>query len=102
SPLAEVARGVDPRFAAVVDRCLDHDPRRRFASGDALREALERLAATTAPSAVPEGNPYRGLLPFEAAHRSLFFGRSADAREIVERLRSQRFVLIAGDSGVGK
>jgi len=33
------------RFAAVVDRCLRRDPGERFASGDELREALERIAA---------------------------------------------------------
>jgi formylglycine-generating enzyme required for sulfatase activity len=44
-PLATVAPGIDPRFAAVVDRCLRRDPAERFASGDAVREALEVLAA---------------------------------------------------------
>jgi formylglycine-generating enzyme required for sulfatase activity len=44
-PLARAALGIDPGFAAVVDRCLRHDPAERFASGDVLREALEMLAA---------------------------------------------------------
>jgi len=44
-PLASAALGIDPDFAAVVDRCLRRDPTERFASGDAVREALEALAA---------------------------------------------------------
>ncbi len=44
-PLAAVAPGIDPGFAAVIDRCLQRDPTERFASGDAVRDALEALAA---------------------------------------------------------
>jgi eukaryotic-like serine/threonine-protein kinase len=44
SPLGSAAPGIDPGFAAVVDRCLRRDPTERFASGDAVREALEALA----------------------------------------------------------
>jgi formylglycine-generating enzyme required for sulfatase activity len=44
-PLASAAPGIDPGFAAVVDRCLRRDPNERFASGDAVREALEALVA---------------------------------------------------------
>ncbi|WP_437629862.1 nSTAND1 domain-containing NTPase [Sorangium sp. So ce854] len=102
APVAALAPGVDPRFAAVIDRCVDRDPARRFASGDELREALERLLARRVDAAVPEGNPYRGLLPFDAEHRGLFFGRDADARAVLDRLRAQPFVLVAGDSGAGK
>ncbi|WP_437685185.1 nSTAND1 domain-containing NTPase [Sorangium sp. So ce176] len=102
APVAAFAPGIDPRFAAAIDRCVDRDPARRFASGDELREALERLLARRADAAVPEGNPYRGLLPFDAEHRGLFFGRDADARAVLDRLRAQPFVLVAGDSGAGK
>ncbi|WP_433926463.1 SUMF1/EgtB/PvdO family nonheme iron enzyme [Sorangium cellulosum] len=102
APVAALAPGIDPRFAAAIDRCVDRDPARRFASGDELREALERLLARRADAAVPEGNPYRGLLPFDAEHRGLFFGRDADARAVLDRLRAQPFVLVAGDSGAGK
>ncbi|ATB30376.1 protein kinase domain-containing protein [Melittangium boletus] len=101
-PLAEVAPALPPGLAAVVDRCLAADPARRYDSGDALREALEALAAPTRPSALPSGNPYRGLLAFDAGHRGVFFGREAEARAVVDRLRASPFVLVAGDSGVGK
>jgi formylglycine-generating enzyme required for sulfatase activity len=44
-PLATAVPGVDPRFAAIVDGCLRRQPDQRFASGEAVREALEVLAA---------------------------------------------------------
>ena len=91
------------RFAAVVDRCLRRDPDGRFASGDELREELEQiLAPARGGDALPAGNPYRGLVPFEAEHRALFFGRDSEIRAVLERLRSDSFVLVTGDSGVGK
>ncbi|MBI5481631.1 MAG: SUMF1/EgtB/PvdO family nonheme iron enzyme, partial [Deltaproteobacteria bacterium] len=100
--LAAAAPGVEPAFAAVVDRCLRRDPAARFASGEELREALEQLTPEARAGAIPKGNPYRGLHAFEAEHRALFFGRGAEVRAIVERLRHEPFVLVAGDSGVGK
>lgn len=100
--LAMVAPSVDPRLAAVVQRCLRQNPAERFASGDELRDALEQVLAARPTAAVPEGNPYRGLLPFEAEHRALFFGRSSEIGTIVEHLRFEPFVLVAGESGVGK
>lgn len=103
--LLDAAPSVDPSFAAVVDRCLRRDPAERFASGDELREALEaleQLVAAARQAALPEGNPYRGLLPFEAEDRALFFGRAAEIGAVLDRLRAEPAVVIAGDSGVGK
>ena len=101
-PLKKVAPSVDPRFAAVVDKCLRRDPAERYASGDDLREALEQVIHQARRDSLPEGNPYRGLLPFEAEHRPLFFGRSTEIGTILERLRSDAVVVIVGESGVGK
>jgi len=101
-PLNEVAPHVDPRLAAIVDRCLRRDPGERYASGNELRAALAQLTPEARDPVVPDGNPYRGLRPFDAAHRGLYFGRDSEAREVLERLQSDAFVLVAGDSGVGK
>jgi formylglycine-generating enzyme required for sulfatase activity len=101
-PLADRVPAAAARFAAAVDRCLRRDPAARFASGDELREALEQLGAAAPGGELPEGNPYRGLLAFDAEHRALFFGRGAELRAVIERLRAEPFVLVAGDSGVGK
>ncbi|MFL5361311.1 MAG: protein kinase domain-containing protein [Myxococcales bacterium] len=92
----------EARFSAVVERCLRRDPAERYASGDEVREALEQAARIASAPSLPEGNPYRGLRAFEAGHRALFFGRGAEIGVVVDRLRSDPFVLVAGDSGVGK
>jgi formylglycine-generating enzyme required for sulfatase activity len=92
----------DPRFAEIIDRCLRRAPSARFASGDDLRQALEQLARTVAGAAIPEGNPYRGLRAFDVQHRALFFGRSAEISVLVDRLRAESFLVVAGDSGAGK
>jgi serine/threonine protein kinase/formylglycine-generating enzyme required for sulfatase activity len=102
TPLAEVVPSCDRRLASVLDRCLARDPTARYASGDQLREALEQLTPEARAARIPEGNPYRGLSAFEAEHRALFFGRDPEIRAILERLRGDPFVLVAGDSGVGK
>jgi formylglycine-generating enzyme required for sulfatase activity len=101
-PLREVAPDVDAALAAVVQRCLRRDPAERYASADELLDALEQVEAADARLPVPEGNPYRGLSAFDAEHRALFFGRSREVRAVLERLRADGFVLLTGDSGVGK
>ena len=101
-PLAQAAPGVDAGLAAVVDRCLRRAPEERFASASQLLDALELLSRDETAGDVPEGNPYRGLQPFEAEHRALFFGRRREQREVLERLKAEPFLLVTGDSGVGK
>lgn len=101
-PLTKSATGIEPRFAAIVERCLRRNPTERYASADELREALEELRSHERPVAPPEGNPYRGLFAFEAEHRSMFFGRSNEIGTVIERLRTEPFVLVAADSGIGK
>ncbi len=99
-PVTTRAPGIDPALAAVIDRCLSRDAALRLDSGAALLDALESIGLRSAVA--PEGNPYRGLLPFDAEHRALFFGRGADIRTVIERLRAMPFVVVAGQSGVGK
>jgi WD40 repeat protein len=59
------------------------------------------------------GSPYRGLQPFEAEHREIYFGRSQAVGELTARLRYTetraaseptvtRFLLVQGMSGNGK
>src|SRR5205823_10272465 len=98
SALADI-EALDPPLARIVARCLQADPVARYLSAEGLAEALDRLD----PGMRLQGeNPYRGLRPFEEEHRAAFFGRDTEVREITEALRSMRFVLVAGDSGVGK
>jgi eukaryotic-like serine/threonine-protein kinase len=94
---------IAPELERVLERGLAHDPAQRPASADAVLQALEALADdTSASSDIPPGNPYRGLATFEAAHRALFVGRSAEVLAVVEKLRADVVVVVAGDSGVGK
>jgi len=101
-PLASLVPDLDPVFGAAVDRCLHRDPTRRFESADGLREVLEARFTTRPSIEVFEGNPYRGLMTFEAEHRGAFFGRDAEVRMLVDRLRSERCVVVTADSGIGK
>lgn len=100
APLASLVRDIPARFADLIDACVSRDLARRPASGDALCDLLEALTAG-ATSAI-HGSPYRGLSTFEAEHRGLFFGRTEDGRAVVDRLRTEMFVVVAGDSGAGK
>ena len=101
-PLRERAPTLDPDLAAIIDRCVRRRPAERFTSGEELRAALEALALATRGGLARTGNPYRGLRAFEAEHRDLFFGRTNEVAAVIDRLRGQPFVLVAGDSGVGK
>ena len=47
-------------------------------------------------------NPYRGLEPFTADDRSVFFGRGTEIQELVRRVTEQAVVIVVGPSGVGK
>jgi eukaryotic-like serine/threonine-protein kinase len=96
------ALDTEPRLAALIARCLARDPEQRFPSGEELREAVERLQAARGGMTRPDENPYRGLRPFESSHRGVFFGRGGEVGAIVERLRTESVVVVAGDSGVGK
>jgi formylglycine-generating enzyme required for sulfatase activity len=100
--LRDRASDVDSAFAEVIARCLRRDREARFADGDELREALEHMLALRSYSLRPGENPYRGLLPFEASHRGLFFGRHLEIDAVLARLRADPIVLVTGDSGVGK
>ncbi len=71
----------------------------------------ERLGGQSAGSSSPitwdiekYDSPYPGLLHFTRKYAPVFFGREAEVREILDRLRGPegRFMIISGDSGVGK
>jgi len=101
-PLALRVPGIDPQFAAIIDRCVRRSPDERYTSGEEVRAALEALVPLAHVAPANRGDPYRGLRPFEAEHRVLFFGRAREVQTVVERLRTHSFVVVTGDSGVGK
>jgi formylglycine-generating enzyme required for sulfatase activity len=51
-----------------------------------------------------QGSPYPGLLHFTRRHSPVYFGREREVREVFDRLHTHRprFLLVSGDSGVGK
>jgi eukaryotic-like serine/threonine-protein kinase len=109
--LAEVAPWIAPPLADAVQRCVRRDPLDRVPSADALREALEAIQLGRAFDEIdrirsrrppPQGNPYRGRLPYGGEDRALFFGRRDETRALLERLQRSPFVLVVGGAGVGK
>ena len=71
-------------------------------TAEELRRALETLGRPTLARESLSENPYRGLRAFEREHAAVFFGREREVAELVERLRGQPWLLIAGRSGAGK
>lgn len=67
-----------------------------------------REQATLPPSVTwdlkRDGSPYPGLMHFSRRYAPVFFGREGDVREVLDRLYTgqTRFILVSGDSGVGK
>jgi len=47
-------------------------------------------------------NPYVGLRPFDVDESLLFFGRSDQTMELLQRLHQHHFVAVVGSSGCGK
>lgn len=91
----------DVRISRIVERALAFEASARFESADDLADALEVLLAEEELDTSP-GNPYRGLESFDQEHRGLFFGRELETRALVRRVQEESFVLVAGDSGLGK
>jgi formylglycine-generating enzyme required for sulfatase activity len=50
------------------------------------------------------GSPYPGLMHFTRKYNRVFFGRDDEVREVLYRIQKPegRFIIISGDSGVGK
>ena len=101
-PLSRAVSQIDPSFAAIVTRCLERDLSARFSSAEALREALEELQERARDESGPIERPYPGLHSFTAQDRATFFGRISEVRTVLERLRAEPLVVVAGDSGAGK
>ncbi len=101
-PLLHLAPSVDSQLAQVVDRCLKRNPADRYSSGEDLQTALELCLKGKHAAMLPEGNPYRGGLAFDSDHRALYLGRRSDCGALLDRLRSEAVVVVAGDAGSGK
>ena len=60
--------------------------------------------AFPAVSSAPPGtrDPYPGLRPFRSDESDIFFGRETQTDEMVQRLKTSRFLAVVGTSGCGK
>jgi len=80
-------------------------PRIRLEPVSCLEDALALLGITL--HKIYLGNPYRGLAHFDYEHRSIFFGRDTEIREVLTQLLRREAagtpgVLVEGASGSGK
>lgn len=100
--LSRVDLGACPEpVAHLVRRCLSVDP--------AGRPHLEEVEATlagpvehTAPSSRVNDCPFPGLLPYDAQHSTVFFGRDGEVDAFIERMRTETVLPVVGPSGAGK
>ncbi len=53
-------------------------------------------------SPTPGEPPYKGLQFFDVEDTGLFFGREKLTAQLLERIRSERFLAVVGASGSGK
>lgn len=85
-------------LAAVV-RCLDQHKHPGKETGQ-----IPRSPESNRWSINTQGSPYPGLMHFSGKYAPVFFGRTAELVEILDRLREPdvRFLLISGASGSGK
>ncbi len=91
---------LDARWDAVIRRCLDLDPRRRFARAEDVADALAGRTPVEPASEVERGGIQRSTLPSE---RDPFVGREADL-DALERARidGARVLTLVGPGGMGK
>jgi ABC-type nitrate/sulfonate/bicarbonate transport system ATPase subunit len=47
-------------------------------------------------------NPFPGLRPFRSDEHHLFFGREEQTADLLQLLRTNRFLAVVGTSGSGK
>lgn len=93
---------IDDRLSAVVGMVISVESKqeRRIGyalSGNALYEAWPELADLAA-----QPSPFRGLEPFGVNDFERFFGRKAQALDLVERLSDTPTAVVTGPSGIGK
>ena len=85
----------------LLTQCLSKHPAQRPTAKEVVQE-LDQLLMTDQQEKLEGMSPFRGLVPFEEEHSSLYFGREAEISSFVERLRHEPLVPIVGPSGAGK
>ena len=96
-----VSPKLDPKLAAIIDRCLKKHREQRFQNAREMLEALEALLPGSRNS-VSDRCPYPGLQAFEEADAGRFFGRTADVARAMIRMENEPLLAVVGPSGTGK
>src|SRR5262249_40525548 len=87
-PLRERVRGVDKRLSDIVDLCLRKNPQERFASADALCEALEQLIDQEQPPAATVRPAPEERISLTAGQRALCLVRGSELAAVLKLLDS--------------
>jgi len=92
----------DPDLRAVLERALELDPAKRYATARELVSALTGAAAP--PLDVPPTvvAPFRQLAPLTEADRGRLYGREADLAVLTQHALYRRSVIYTAPSGTGK
>ncbi|MEM9192909.1 MAG: protein kinase [Myxococcota bacterium] len=102
-PVASASSLVSSGLARVIDKCLAKRKEHRFASASELRRELEALVPSAHGRELAEGEaPYPGLTGFKESDVRRYFGRDADIRKAIGKLRENPIVTVVGPSGLGK
>ena len=90
-----LANAADDRYQSMAEW--------RDAALGSLRDGGTVAGSISSRAHLPlEQNPYMGLAAFQPEDADRFFGRNDLVSELVERLRHQRMLVVAGPSGSGK
>jgi WD40 repeat protein len=98
-------RGEMPRF---LSRLTWVDFRNGLDDPEALRRLVSGVRGVApgpgpeAPPPVGDHPPYRGLEKFRPEDAEWFFGRESETQQLVEKLKTTRFLAVLGPSGSGK
>jgi len=92
----------DPDLRAVLERALELDPARRYATARELSSALTGASVPPAPELPAPPAPFRQLAPFTEDDRGRLFGREADLAVLTQHVLYRRSVIYTAPSGTGK
>lgn len=102
APKIAWSKEVPKELTEIIAKCLQKDLRKRPQAGD-VKTLFDAIMHRTEPLAAKEHEePYRGLMAFSEENASLFFGRDAEQRGLLEKIRIQGTLPVVGQSGVGK
>jgi eukaryotic-like serine/threonine-protein kinase len=93
----------DLDLRAVLERALELEPAKRYATARELSAALTGASAPSAPHATSTPTaPFRHLAPLTEDDRGRLYGREADLAEITQHALYRRSVIYTAPSGTGK